>query len=120
MRRPLAWLLLACGIGSAIILGFALSAPQISILAVVVAAWLALASVILLATTGGASADAFAAKTRLIASQTALLGFVAFGIYVLRRGREPWPGAVLLGAAALTEAILIILIAKAGRRSRAR
>jgi hypothetical protein len=46
---------------------------------------------------------------RLVVGQLALVLLVAFGVYLLVRGRDPWPGVAVLVVAAIIEAVLVVL-----------
>jgi hypothetical protein len=117
VKRPLAWLLLACVIGTAIGLGFALAARPVSVLNVLVMGGLTVANAILLvATRGQLWAGGPPSKAQLLVAQAGLVGFLAFGLYVLLRGRQPWPGALLLVVGAVVAGFLIVGTRRASRK----
>ena len=110
MRRPLVWLLIACGVGAAVILGFALSAPQIPVLLAAVGGLLVLVSLVLMGTSSRAGTSA--ERIRLVASECAFLIVVALGTYALHRDSRPWPGVALLSAAVVINAVLLFWLVR--------
>jgi hypothetical protein len=117
VKHPVTWALVACAIGSTVLLILAATASDVRWFNVVAMASVLLACVILLATGAGASAEASASRLRIIASQFGLVVPVALGIYLLVRGREIWPGILLLVLVGLIELALIVKV-RQGLRER--